>query len=163
MESIGEHLLELEAKFPLPPLSYSAFFGPSQRIKCVSLISKNCASLGLRVETQFLAFEIFHRICTAPSFIRYHSALKAAASLYIAAKYQEVCPPRVMAFAGFSPEQTILPENVIKLEGEILQHLDFNLGYALPVHFVQLLASRYSLSSLARTALVRLCLSAVVN
>lgn len=47
-----------------------------------------CMRLGLRAETQFLAIDIFHRICTATSFERYHSALKAASSLYVAAKYE---------------------------------------------------------------------------
>jgi hypothetical protein len=113
--SIGEHLLALETKFPLPSLNYSTYFGPTQRVRGVSLISACCTRLGLQLETQFLAFDLFHRICTAAPFERYHSALKAATSLYVAAKYAEVCPPRASLFANFDPIQQVLPENIIKL------------------------------------------------
>lgn len=88
LSDIGEHLMQLEARFPRPQLNYSVYFGPAQRLRCISLISRHCQKLGLLLETQFLAFDIFHRICTAPEFEQYHSPLKAAACLYIAAKYE---------------------------------------------------------------------------
>ena len=71
--------------------------------------------MGLKLETQFLAFEIFHRICTAPDFERYHSALKAAASIYVAAKYEEICAPPARLFTVLDPLQQVAPENIIKL------------------------------------------------
>lgn len=55
------------------------------------------------------------------------------------------------------------PENIIKLEGMILIHLNFNLGLALPVHFAELLALRYGLEKDSRTALLQLCLQGVVS
>lgn len=39
---IGEHLMDLEARFPRPHLNYSVYFGPTQRLRCISLISSHC-------------------------------------------------------------------------------------------------------------------------
>jgi|JI9StandDraft_1071089.scaffolds.fasta_scaffold192677_1 hypothetical protein len=45
------------------------------------------------------------------------------------------------------PLQQVAPENIIKLEAKILIHLNFNLCFALPVHFAELLVLRYGLDN----------------
>jgi hypothetical protein len=59
------------------------------------------------------------------------------------------------------PVQQVDPENVIKLEGKILMYLNFNLSFALPVHFAELLILRYGLEGSSRAALLQLCLQGI--
>lgn len=111
------------------------------------MINRHCRRLGLQLETQFRAFDIFHRICTAGPFERYHSCLKAATSLYMAAKIEEHLSISAICFISVDPQQQVLPENILKLEGMILGYLDYNLTRALPINFAELLAVHYDLSS----------------
>lgn len=50
---------------------------------------------GFKVETIFLAFSIYHRVAFAAEFQKHSMALQAIASLFVAAKYEEIAIPKV--------------------------------------------------------------------
>lgn len=110
---------------------------------------------GFKVETIFLAFTLYHRVAFAQEFVHLPFSLQAVASLFVAAKYEEIAIPRVEMFARCDPR--IDPEAILEVESQILLHLNFNLGLPSALQFIDLLRVRYSLDRSTRDRLISIC------
>jgi hypothetical protein len=136
-------------------LLYSGCFDHQARITNLHLIFGFANRYGFKVETIFLAFSLYHRVAFAPEFAKHSLTLQAVASLFVAAKYEEIAIPKVEVFARCDPR--IDPNDVLKVESEILLHLNFNLSFPNVLQFIDLLRVRYNLDRPVRDKLISIC------
>lgn len=78
----------------MPALLYSGCFDHQTRISNLHLMFGFCVRYGFKVETIFLAFSIYHRVAFSPEFQKHSLSLQAIASLFVAAKYEEIAVPK---------------------------------------------------------------------
>lgn len=104
LSSISDHLFRQESRFPPPPFLYSGHFDHQARITNLHLMFGLANRYGFKVETIFLAFTLYHRVAFAQEFSHLPLSLQAVASLFVAAKYEEIAIPRVEMFARCDPK-----------------------------------------------------------
>ena len=132
----------------MPPatIKYSNFFQPCQRVNGIEIINNFCFTYKLRLETQFLALNIFHRINCDSDIVEYHLLLKVAVSLFMAAKYHQIKPLTMeeLRRSGFFPANIL--SNVLIMEAKVLLNFSFNLNWVSPLDFVELFVIRFGLT-----------------
>ena len=95
------------------------------RAECVNLLSSICQACSYRGETFHYAVNYFDRILLGKSIGDGNLGSIAVACLYVAAKMEEVVPPRLRSLTKIVSQ--IDPDNILSLEREIVQSLEFEL------------------------------------
>ena len=87
-------------------------------------------------ETLYLAVSLVDRYMERVSIEKKHLQLLGAASLLIAAKYEEIYPPLVRDFIRLT-ENTYRKRDLLLMESDILRVLDFRITTPSPLRFLQ--------------------------
>lgn len=90
----------------------------------------------LKEETLFLAIHILDRFLERRLVSRTKLQLVGCTSLLLAAKYEEIYAPEVADFVAIS-DKAYAREQIIAMEGIMLNALSFNLTVPLPINFLQ--------------------------
>ncbi|KQK23002.1 hypothetical protein BRADI_1g70627v3 [Brachypodium distachyon] len=81
----------------------------------------------LQADTLYLAVTYVDRFLTAIAVPRNKLQLLGVASLFVAAKYEEINPPKVNKFSDIT-DSTYTNQQVVKMEADILKYLNFEVG-----------------------------------
>lgn len=86
-----------------------------------------CEEYKLNVETLYLAVNYTDRFLSQMSVLRGKLQLVGTASMYIAAKYEEVAPPDITEFV-YITDDTYTKKQVLRMEHLLLKVLDFKMS-----------------------------------
>ena len=111
----------------------------SSRGRCVVInwIAEAHRKFKLKHESLFLAVSIFDRFLAVRSVAKAKLQLVGACSLFIAAKWEELHPPRVRDFVHLAGKDVFSAADLIKMEVTILNSIKFDIGVPTPFRFVQ--------------------------
>merc|ERR1719210_3155966 len=89
----------------------------------------------LRPETLFLAVHIIDRYLSLRSVMRKKLQLLGVVAMFIAAKFEEIDPPKVQDFA-YITDHTYTRKDIISMEAIVLVALNFQIVVPTPAHFL---------------------------
>jgi len=89
----------------------------------------------LRPETLFLTVNIIDRYLSARPVMRKKLQLLGVVAMFIAAKYEEIDPPKVHEFA-YITDHTYSKKEIVAMECNVLMALDYQIAVPTPVHFL---------------------------
>merc|ERR1740123_1567068 len=89
----------------------------------------------MRTETLFLAVNIIDRYLSVRPVFRRSLQLVGVVAVFIAAKYEEIDPPKVNEFA-YITDHTYSKKEIVAMECNVLAALDYNIAVPTPVHFL---------------------------
>merc|ERR1740139_673593 len=89
----------------------------------------------LRSETLFLAISVVDRYLSARPILRKNLQLLGVVAMFIAAKYEEIDPPKAHEFA-YITDHTYGKKEINNMEVRVLTALDFKIAAPTPAHFV---------------------------
>ena len=141
ISSISSHLLRKESQ-QLQPGSHCAndYFDMSARVSLYDELFGMSHSLRLGDRTVFLALQVTEVFLCWNCVARESVRPLGVAALFMAAKYEEIYPPRMAHFTrlvGEDTPATLLPQ----LETSLLQFLHFDLTRCLPLDFFRIFAT----------------------
>lgn len=90
----------------------------------------------LRSETLFLAVNIIDRHLSVQTVVRKKLQLLGVVAMFIAAKYEEIDPPKATEFA-YITDNTYTKKDILNMECTVLITLDFQIAKPTPVHFLE--------------------------
>lgn len=99
----------------------------SMRCILVDWLVEVCEEYRLNLETLYLAVNYTERFLSQMSVLRGKLQLVGTASMYIAAKYEEITPPDVAEFV-YITDDTYTKKQVLRMEHLLLKVLDFNMN-----------------------------------
>ena len=88
-------------------------------------------------ETLFLTINIIDRYLSKKSINRKHLQLLGITALFIASKYEDIYPPELKDFI-FMTDNAYKKEQVIKLENDILDKIEFSIAYPTSLRFLEI-------------------------
>jgi len=93
------------------------------------------AKYRLRHETLFLTVNIIDRYLSVRPILRKKLQLLGVVAMFIAAKYEEIDPPKVREFS-YITDHTCSKEEIVTMECDVLVALDYQIAVPTPVHFL---------------------------
>lgn len=90
----------------------------------------------LRPETLFLTVNIIDRYLSVRSVMRKKLQLLGVVAMFIAAKYEEIDPPKVHEFA-YITDHTYSKREIVNMECMVLMALDYQIAVPTAVHFFE--------------------------
>ena len=109
---------------------------PEMRAILVDWLVEVHARFKLIPETLQLTVNIMDRYLESVNTKRKELQLVGVTAMLIASKYEEMYPPEVRDFIWIA-DNAYSRQQIVKLEGEMLKALDYNLGTPLPSHFFE--------------------------
>lgn len=94
----------------------------------------------LRPETLFLAVSIIDRFLSVRPVLRKKLQLLGVVAMFVAAKFEEIDPPKAHEFA-YITDHTYSKKEIVNMECAVLVALDCRLTGPTPVHFLDMLQS----------------------
>ena len=95
------------------------------------------AKFKLRTETLFLTINIIDRYLSKKSIHRKYLQLLGVTSMLIASKYEDIYPPEIKDFI-FMTDNAYTKEELLKMENDILDKIQFNLTYPTSFRFLEI-------------------------
>jgi len=89
----------------------------------------------MRWETLFLAISVVDRYLSVRPILRKNLQLIGVVAMFIAAKYEEIDPPKAQEFA-YITDHTYTKKEIINMEVRVLTALDFKISAPTPAHFI---------------------------
>ncbi|XP_040073235.1 G2/mitotic-specific cyclin-A-like [Ixodes scapularis] len=128
-QDIYTHLRQQEEKLTLKPtyMSRQPDITSSMRAILVDWLVEVAEEYRLHPETLFLGVSYVDRFLSAMSVIRNELQLVGTAALYIAAKFEEIYPPKVSEFV-FITDDTYTKQQVLRMEQLVLKVLSFDMA-----------------------------------
>lgn len=99
----------------------------SMRSILIDWLVEVCEEYKLNLETLYLAVNFTDRFLSQMSVLRGKLQLVGTASMYIAAKYEEITPPDVNEFV-YITDDTYTKKQVLRMEHLLLKVLDFRMS-----------------------------------
>lgn len=90
----------------------------------------------MRPETLFLCINIVDRYLSSRTVLRKHLQLLGVVSMFIAAKFEEIDPPKAHEFA-FITDNTYTKDDILKMECTVLVALNFEVVVPTQAHFME--------------------------
>lgn len=90
-------------------------------------------------DTLYLTVNLIDRFIERKPVSREKLQLVGSAAMYIASKYEEIYPPELGDFV-FSGDNSYTKQEILSMEGEIVDSIGFELAYSSPFRFLE----RYS-------------------
>ena len=88
-------------------------------------------------ETLFLTINIIDRYLSKQSINKKYFQLLGITAMFIASKYEDIYPPEIKEFI-FMTDNAYTPEELIKLESDILDKIEFNMTYPTSLRFLEI-------------------------
>lgn len=111
-------------------------------------------------QTFFTAVNVLDIYCSRVNVVEAHFQLLGLTSLHIAAKFEEIHPPKLIKFLSIS-ENAISVQDLIKLEADILTTINFRISTYSPFQLLEILVAFYKIDTftflVARGFLVSSC------
>ncbi|KAM7290843.1 G2/mitotic-specific cyclin-A-like [Ixodes scapularis] len=128
-QDIYTHLRQQEEKLTPKPtyMSKQPDITSSMRAILVDWLVEVAEEYRLHPETLFLGVSYVDRFLSAMSVIRNKLQLVGTAALYIAAKFEEIYPPKVSEFV-FITDDTYTKQQVLRMEQLVLKVLSFDMA-----------------------------------
>ena len=98
-------------------------------------------------ETLFLTINIIDRYLSKKSINRKYLQLLGITSLFIASKYEDIYPPELKDFI-FMTDNAYKKEQVIKLESDILDKIEFCIAYPTSLRFLEIYKKIFNLKEI---------------
>ena len=95
------------------------------------------AKFKLSTETLFLTINIIDRYLSKKSIHRKYLQLLGVTSMLIASKYEDIYPPEIKDFI-FMTDNAYTKEELIKMENDILDKIQFNMTYPTSFRFLEI-------------------------
>jgi len=95
------------------------------------------AKFKLTTETLFLTINIIDRYLSKKSIHRKYLQLLGVTSMLIASKYEDIYPPEIKDFI-FMTDNAYTKEELIKMENDILDKIQFNMTYPTSFRFLEI-------------------------
>merc|ERR1719277_375554 len=89
----------------------------------------------LRPETLFLSVNIIDRYASLRPIKRSKLQLLGVVAMFIAAKYEEIDPPKVKEFA-FITDNAFSKKEIVSMECSVLMTLEYQIAVPTPVHLL---------------------------
>merc|ERR1711865_84130 len=111
----------------------------SVRGRCVVVnwISEAHRKFKLKQQTLFIAVSVFDRFLAVRSVAKAKLQLVGACALFVAAKWEELHPPRVRDFVHMAGKDVFSGSDLVKMEVAMLNALTFDVGVPTPFSFIQ--------------------------
>lgn len=100
---------------------------PNMRSILVDWLVEVCEEYKLDAETLYLAVNYTDRFLSQMSVLRGKLQLVGTASMYVAAKYEEIMPPDIAEFV-YITDDTYTKKQVLRMEHLLLKVLDFKMS-----------------------------------
>lgn len=139
IEDIKEHLSNTESQFS-PKYGYmkqQKDVNEKMRAILIDWLVDVHLKYKLRSETLFLATNIIDRYLEKVTINRNKLQLVGISSLFIACKYEEIYPPELKDFV-YVTDNAYNKQEVLKMEYEILNILEFNVTSPSPLRFLEI-------------------------
>lgn len=136
-DDIYRHLLRNETRFVANPnymLEIQRDIQHSMRSILIDWLVEVGSEYQLSRQTLYLTVNYIDRLLSKISVDRSKLQLVGITAMFIASKYEQLCPPRVDDFVYIS-DNTYTREEVLQLEGVFLHYLGFNLTAPTPYEF----------------------------
>lgn len=129
-KDILDYFLKAELKINICPsyMSSQPDLKPSMRGILVDWLIQACMKFKLNLETQFLAIQLVDRYLSKHHLSRNTLQLVGITSIFIAAKFEEIMVP-TMNDLVYITENTYTTKELVKMESQMLETLDYDLGY----------------------------------
>ena len=98
-------------------------------------------------ETLFLTINIIDRYLSKQSINKKYFQLLGITAMFIASKYEDIYPPEIKEFI-FMTDNAYTPEELIKLESDILDKIEFNMTYPTSLRFLEIFKKKLHLKDL---------------
>ena len=105
------------------------------------------AKFKLVPETLFLTINIIDRYLSKKSINRKYLQLLGITSLFIASKYEDIYPPEMKEFI-FMTDNAYKKEELIKLESDILDIIEFSMTYPTSLRFLEIYKKIFNLKEI---------------
>ncbi|XP_077544115.1 G2/mitotic-specific cyclin-B-like [Haemaphysalis longicornis] len=137
-KDIFGYLAELESSLPVRQdfLSMQPEVTSSMRTLLIDWLMNVHANFKLHQETLFLTVALIDRYLQCQVVSRSRLQLLGMSALYVACKFEETLVP-VLSELTILADGAYRAEQVLKMEGAILDALDWRLGRPLPLHFLR--------------------------
>ena len=148
-QDIHKYMLAMEVKWQANPGYMSGHTGkitPKMRGVLIDWLVEVHYRFDLLQETMFLTTILIDRYLSKASVEKKKLQLVGVTAMLIASKYEEMWPPEVNDFV-YMTDNAYTKEEIIAMEGQMLNTLQYALGNPLPTQFVQ----RYVTASGANT------------
>lgn len=137
VNDIYDYMRELERKYTIRPNFLQGTHTTSKmRSILVDWLIQVHARFQLLQETLFLTVAIIDRFLQEEEVNRARLQLVGVASMFLAAKYEEMYPPEIGDFS-FITDNSYTNIEIRRMECYILKTLNFSLGRPLPLHFLR--------------------------
>ena len=98
-------------------------------------------------ETLFLTINIIDRYLSKQSINKKYFQLLGITAMFIASKYEDIYPPEIKEFI-FMTDNAYTPEELIKLESDILDKIEFNMTYPTSLRFLEIFKKKLNLTDI---------------
>ena len=105
------------------------------------------AKFKLSTETLFLTINIIDRYLSKKSIHRKYLQLLGVTSMFIASKYEDIYPPEIKDFI-FMTDNAYTKEELIKMENDILDKIQFNMTYPTSFRFLEIFKKKINLKEI---------------
>jgi cyclin B len=105
------------------------------------------AKFKLSTETLFLTINIIDRYLSKKSIHRKYLQLLGVTSMLIASKYEDIYPPEIKDFI-FMTDNAYTKEELIKMENDILDKIQFNMTYPTSFRFLEIFKKKINLKEI---------------
>ena len=95
------------------------------------------AKFNLLTETLFLSINIIDRFLSKQSINRKYLQLLGVTSMFLASKYEDIYPPEMKDFL-FMTDNAYTAEEMVKMESDILDKIEFNMTYPTSLRFLEI-------------------------
>jgi cyclin B len=95
------------------------------------------AKFNLLPETLFLTISIIDRYLSKKSINRKYLQLLGVTAMFLCSKYEDIYPPEVKDFI-FMTDNAYTQEELVKLESDILEKIQFNMTYPTSLRFLEI-------------------------
>ena len=140
LEDIYSHLKSID-NINLPMKDYMKIvqkdINEKMRTKLLDWLINVHSSFKLLPETLFLTINIIDKYLSKISIKRKYLQLLGITSMFIASKYEDIYPPEIKDFI-FMTNNSYSKEELIKLESDILDKIEFNLTFPTTLRFLEI-------------------------
>ena len=150
LDDIYNHLKSLE-NLDLPKENYMKIIqkdiNEKMRTVLIDWLVDVHAKFKLVPETLFLTINIIDRYLSKKSINRKYLQLLGITSMLLASKYEDIYPPEIKEFL-FMTNNTYNREELIYLESDILDNIEFNLTYPTSLRFLEIYKVKVNLKEI---------------